>query len=62
MIFWGCIGYNLLGPLIEIKGNLNAEKYISNVLEMFYRKCMNRRKKELSFYARQRALSQGKVG
>ena len=48
-MFWGCIGYNLLGPLIEIKGNLNAEKYISNVLEMFYRKCMNRRKKNCLF-------------
>ena len=33
IMFWGCITYYKMGPLIEIKGNLNSQGYISQILE-----------------------------
>ena len=32
---WGCISRNSVGPLIEIQGTLDANRYISMILEPF---------------------------
>ena len=34
-MFWGCITYDKMGPFIEIRGNLNSQDYISQILETF---------------------------
>ena len=34
-MFWGCITFQKLGPLIEVKSTLNSENYISNILDPF---------------------------
>ena len=50
LMFWGCIGYNFIGPLIEIKGSLDAKLYISHVLETFFSSFWKKkRKKNLIF-------------
>ena len=38
LMFWGCIGYNGIGPLIEVRSNLNAQTYISHILEPMYQR------------------------
>ena len=35
LMFWGCITFQKLGPLIEVKSTLNSENYISNILDPF---------------------------
>ena len=35
IMFWGCITYDRMGPFIEIRGNLNGQEYISQILDPF---------------------------
>ena len=35
LMFWGCITFQKLGPLIEVNSTLNSENYISNILDPF---------------------------
>ena len=37
LMFWGCITYQKLGPLIEVQNTLNSNIYISTILEPFLR-------------------------
>ena len=34
-MFWGCIAFNKMGPLIEVKQTIDAKSYISDILESF---------------------------
>ena len=38
LMFWGCITYNGVGPLLEVPCNVNSKTYISHVLEPMYRR------------------------
>ena len=35
IMFWGCIAYGKIGPLIEVSTSMNSNDYINNILERF---------------------------
>ena len=48
-MYWDCITFEKMGPLIEVKGNLNSQNYISNILEAFEKFWKKVRKKRKCF-------------